>query len=143
MKNQNNNSALYTLVSVFFFWGFIAASNGVFIPFCKTYFSIDQFQSQLLNSIGFLPEQSSRANIYKGNGCDHCNNTGYKGRMGVYEILEINKSLKQAILSNLQQNELNALAKKNGFRPMQEMGHDLLLSGDLTFSEYSRVLQAN
>ena len=61
----------------------------------------------------------------------------------IKEILEINKSLKQAILSNLQQNELNALAKKNGFRPMQEMGHDLLLSGDLTFSEYSRVLQAN
>ena len=49
MKNQNNNSALYTLVSVFFFWGFIAASNGVFIPFCKTYFSIDQFQSQLVD----------------------------------------------------------------------------------------------
>ena len=103
----------------------------------------ESVNAQLLNSIGFLPEQSSRAKIYKGEGCDHCNNTGYKGRMGVYEILEINKSLKQAILSNLQQNELNALAKKNGFRPMQEMGHDLLLSGDLTFSEYSRVLQAN
>jgi len=49
MKTQNNNSALYTLVSVFFFWGFIAASQGVFIPFCKTYFSIDQFQSQLVD----------------------------------------------------------------------------------------------
>ena len=49
MGNQNNNSALYTLVSVFFFWGFIAASNGVFIPFCKTYFNIDQFQSQLVD----------------------------------------------------------------------------------------------
>ena len=99
--------------------------------------------TQLLNSIGFLPEQSSRAKIYKGSGCDHCNNTGYKGRMGIYEILEIDKSLKQAILSNLQQSELNALAKKNGFRTMQNMGHDLLLSGDLTFSEYSRVLQSN
>ena len=99
--------------------------------------------TQLLNSIGFLPEQSSRAKIYKGSGCDHCNNTGYKGRMGIYEILEVDKSLKQAILSNLQQNELNALAKKNGFRTMQNMGHDLLLSGDLSFSEYSRVLQSN
>ena len=49
MKNQNNNSALATLVSVFFFWGFIGASNGVFIPFCKTYFQIDQFQSQLVD----------------------------------------------------------------------------------------------
>ena len=49
MKNQNNNSALATLVSVFFFWGFIGASNGVFIPFCKEYFEIDQFQSQLVD----------------------------------------------------------------------------------------------
>jgi len=46
---KNNNSALATLVTVFFFWGFIAASNGVFIPFCKTYFQIDQFQSQLVD----------------------------------------------------------------------------------------------
>ncbi len=48
-ENQNHKQALYTLVSVFFFWGFIAASNGVFIPFCKTYFSLDQFQSQLID----------------------------------------------------------------------------------------------
>lgn len=49
MNNQNNKSALATLCTVFFFWGFIAASNGVFIPFCKTYFNIDQFQSQLVD----------------------------------------------------------------------------------------------
>ena len=47
MKNQNN-SALYTLITVFFFWGFFGASNGVFIPFCKTYFQLDQFQAQLV-----------------------------------------------------------------------------------------------
>ena len=47
--NKNYKQALYTLVTVFFFWGFIAASNGVFIPFCKTYFSLDQFQSQLID----------------------------------------------------------------------------------------------
>ena len=50
MSEQNNyKHALGTLVTVFFFWGFIAASNGVFIPFCKTYFQIDQFQSQLVD----------------------------------------------------------------------------------------------
>ena len=49
MNTNKNQSALTTLVTVFFFWGFIAASNGVFIPFCKTYFSIDQFQSQLVD----------------------------------------------------------------------------------------------
>ena len=49
MNNKNYSSALATLVSVFFFWGFIAASNGVFIPACKTYFNLDQFQSQLID----------------------------------------------------------------------------------------------
>lgn len=44
-----NYPALTTLVVVFFFWGFIAAGNSVFIPFCKDYFSLDQFQSQLID----------------------------------------------------------------------------------------------
>jgi FHS family L-fucose permease-like MFS transporter len=48
-ENSNHKQALYTLITVFFFWGFIAASNGVFIPFCKTYFKLDQFQSQLID----------------------------------------------------------------------------------------------
>jgi len=47
--NKTNNSALYTLITVFFFWGFIGASNGVFIPFCKIKFGLDQFQSQLID----------------------------------------------------------------------------------------------
>ncbi|MFO7869422.1 MAG: hypothetical protein R6U95_09020 [Bacteroidales bacterium] len=45
---KTNYPALYTLIIVFFFWGFIAASNTIFIPFCKHYFSLDQFQSQLV-----------------------------------------------------------------------------------------------
>ena len=94
---------------------------------------------QLLNAIGFTPEQT-RARIYKGKGCNKCGGSGYKGRMGIYEILEIDKQLKQGVLSNLGQNELVALAKKNGFRTMQNMGHDLLLSGDLNYKEYDRVL---
>src|SRR3982750_896925 len=44
-----NYGALSTLVTVFFFWGFIAAGNSVFIPFCKHYFQLDQFQSQLID----------------------------------------------------------------------------------------------
>jgi FHS family L-fucose permease-like MFS transporter len=46
---ETNYSALGTLVTVFFFWGFIAAGNSVFIPFCKHYFHLDQFQSQLID----------------------------------------------------------------------------------------------
>lgn len=46
---KTNYSALATLTTVFFFWGFIAAGNSVFIPFCKHYFRLDQFQSQLID----------------------------------------------------------------------------------------------
>jgi FHS family L-fucose permease-like MFS transporter len=48
-KVPTNYGALGTLVTVFFFWGFIAAGNSVFIPFCKHYFHLDQFQSQLID----------------------------------------------------------------------------------------------
>lgn len=89
MTNQNNKSALTTLVTVFFFWGFIAASNGVFIPFCKTYFNIDQFQSQLVDFafygayyfgalLLFILSGSLKKDIY--------NNWGYKNGI-VYGLL--------------------------------------------------------
>jgi MFS transporter, FHS family, L-fucose permease len=49
-----NYGALGTLVTVFFFWGFIAAGNSLFIPFCKHYFQLDQFQSQLIDFAFYL-----------------------------------------------------------------------------------------
>jgi len=48
-KTKSYGSALYTLITVFFFWGFIAASNGIFIPFCKAHFHLSQFESQLID----------------------------------------------------------------------------------------------
>lgn len=47
---QTNWSQFGVLISVFFFWGFVAASNSIFIPFCKKYFDLDQIQSQLIGS---------------------------------------------------------------------------------------------
>ena len=46
---KNYGTALYTIITVFFFWGFVAASNGIFIPFCKAHFSLTQFESQLID----------------------------------------------------------------------------------------------
>lgn len=48
-KHVSNHSALATIISVFFFWGFVAASNGVLIPMLKNHFSLSQFQSQLVD----------------------------------------------------------------------------------------------
>jgi len=48
-KSKSYGTALYTIITVFFFWGFSAASNGVFIPFCKAHFHLSQFESQLID----------------------------------------------------------------------------------------------
>lgn len=53
-SDKTNYGALSVLVTVFFFWGFIAAGNSVFIPFCKHYFQLDQFQSQLIDFAFYL-----------------------------------------------------------------------------------------
>jgi type IV pilus assembly protein PilB len=107
-------------------------------PDCK---SMDEnINLKLLNSIGISSEKAARAKIFKGAGCSKCNQTGYKGRMAIYEALEITREIKQAILANVGTLELLSLAKKNNFRTMQEMGHDLILLGDLSYAEYQRVL---
>lgn len=53
-NRQSTHPALYTLILVFFFWGFIAAGNSIFIPFCKHFFKLDQFQSQLIDFAFYL-----------------------------------------------------------------------------------------
>ena len=98
---------------------------------------------KILNDIGLATALHDRAKIYKGKGCDKCGNSGYKGRMGIYEILLVDRDLKNGILQNLTQTELEGIAKKNGFKTMQQMGHDLLLSGELSYSEYDRVIQSD
>ena len=53
-QQPTNYGALSTLITVFFFWGFIASGNSIFIPFCKHYFHLDQFQSQLIDFAFYL-----------------------------------------------------------------------------------------
>jgi len=86
---KNNNSALATLVTVFFFRGFIAASNGVFIPFCKTYFQIDQFQSQLVDFAFYGAYYFGALMLFilsSSSGKDILNSWGYKNGI-IYGLL--------------------------------------------------------
>ncbi len=93
-----------------------------------------------LADLGFTVEQASRAKVQKGNGCPKCKDTGYKGRMGIYEILNVTKPIKEAILRKATTPELKEIASNEGFRTMQDMGRELILTGDLNFREYDRVL---
>ena len=95
---------------------------------------------KVLTDLGFTPEQASRAKAVKGKGCPKCKDSGYKGRMGIYEILNITKPIKEAILRKATTPELKEIAIKEGFQTMQDMGKRMILSGDLNFREYERVL---
>ena len=93
-----------------------------------------------LADLGFTVEQASRAKVQKGKGCPKCKDTGYKGRMGIYEILNVTKPIKEAILRQATTPELKEIATNEGFRTMQDMGREMILTGDLNFREYDRVL---
>ena len=93
-----------------------------------------------LADLGFTVEQASRAKVQKGKGCAKCKDSGYKGRMGIYEILNVTKPIKEAILRKATTPELKEIASNEGFRTMQDMGRELILTGDLNFREYDRVL---
>jgi type IV pilus assembly protein PilB len=95
-----------------------------------------------LADFGFSVEQASRAKVQRGKGCSECKDSGYKGRMGIYEILSVSKPLKEAILRKATTPELKEIATKEGFRTMQDMGRELILTGDLNFREYDRVLSS-
>ena len=75
----------------------------------------DLVNPKVLTQAGFTPEQASRAKVTKGKGCPKCKNSGYKGRMGVYEILNITKPIKEAILRKsklLKNHNQNLLMKR-------------------------------
>ena len=100
----------------------------------------DDITPKALADFGFTVEQASRAKVQKGKGCPKCKETGYKGRMGIYEILNVTKPIKEAILRQATTPELKEIASKEGFRTMQDMGREMILTGDLNFREYDRVL---
>ena len=98
---------------------------------------------EVLKEMNFTEDEIANAKVTRGKGCASCKNTGYKGRMGVYEILNVTKPIKEAILKKATTPELKAIALKEGFRTMQVMGRSLILSGDLNFREYDRVLSVD
>ena len=100
----------------------------------------DDITPKALADLGFTVEQASRAKVQKGKGCPKCKDTGYKGRMGIYEILNVTKPIKEAILRQATTPELKKIATNEGFRTMQDMGREMILTGDLNFREYDRVL---
>ena len=74
------------------------------------------------------------------NGCEACDSTGYRGRVGVYELLRFNDALRQAARSGNRNDEMRTLARHNGIKFMQEYALDLVHDGVTTLEEVQRVV---
>ena len=107
-------------------------------PSCKV---VDtSVNEDVLRSIGFSIEESTRIKTYKGEGCDECNGRGTKGRRGIYEVLRITDRIKEAILDNISIFEIEKIAKDDGLVTMKECAKGHLQEGDISFDEFHRVM---
>ncbi|MFC1701095.1 GspE/PulE family protein [Patescibacteria group bacterium] len=78
--------------------------------------------------------------LYKGLGCDVCNHTGYKGRIGIFEVLEMNGVMKDLIVNRASKDEIAKIAKQQGMSTMIENGVEQALNGVTTLEEVARIL---
>ena len=83
---------------------------------------------------------SATAKLMKGEGCKVCNQTGYKGRKGVHEILTISPEIEAAITENKSDQEIIEIAKKNSFISLAESSVRFVEDGTLSVEEYLRVI---
>ena len=93
---------------------------------------------QALVDIGFAPNEASGVKLYKGKGCTTCNNTGYKGRVGLYEVLEITDNIREMILTGASSLELKQKAAEEGMITLRGSGLRKLKEGQTTVEEVVR-----
>ncbi len=93
---------------------------------------------QALIDIGYTPEEAKTAKAYKGRGCDRCNGSGYKGRTGLYEVMEINDELRELILVGASALELKKKAIEQGMLSLRRSGLVKIAAGMTTIEEVIR-----
>jgi type IV pilus assembly protein PilB len=93
-----------------------------------------------LKDVGFQATEIPSVKCFKGKGCDICEGSGYKGRQGIYEFLEISNKVGQGIIAELKEHELLEVAKTEGFVPMEDSARGLIKAGILSYEEFLRVI---
>ncbi|MBF4500834.1 Flp pilus assembly complex ATPase component TadA [Savagea sp. SN6] len=101
---------------------------------CGTYLAPDAFESRIFSQFGLEAEK-----LYKGVGCPACNETGYKGRMAVHELLMIDERLKGQIMDGRPMQEMIDGAKEQGFQTLMEDGLQKVLQGKTTVEEVIKI----
>ena len=109
-------------------------------PDCKIKKPVSISEMKSLSEI--LPKETlaKYENFYQGAGCDKCDNSGYRGRIGIFEVLEINDNIRDAIVRKANANEIKEIAVKNGMTTMIEDGLQKALAGITTIEEILRVI---
>jgi type IV pilus assembly protein PilB len=97
-----------------------------------------QPSNELLMELGLTPDKVRGKNVYQGRGCEKCNNTGFKGRCGVFELFEIDDEIRQMILDGATREMLAAAGKKNGMMTLREAGLNAIFEGTTTIEEIVR-----
>ena len=94
--------------------------------------------AEALIEVGFSAEEAKNLKTYKGKGCSTCNNTGYKGRVGLYEVMEINDEIRELILIGASALELRKKAIDDGMITLRESGLHKIRNGITTLEEVVR-----
>jgi type IV pilus assembly protein PilB len=87
---------------------------------------------------GYSPEEARQCKVMKGRGCSTCNGSGYKGRVGLYEVMEINDELRELILVGASSMELKKKAIENGMTTLRRSGLTKVMLGVTTMEEVAR-----
>jgi type IV pilus assembly protein PilB len=94
--------------------------------------------AQALVDAGFTPDEAEKCTPKKGSGCEKCNNTGYKGRVGLYEVMEVTEDLRELILVGASGLELRRKAVEEGMLTLRRSGLLKVLEGVTTMEEVTR-----
>ncbi|MFZ5906545.1 MAG: GspE/PulE family protein, partial [Nitrospirota bacterium] len=92
-----------------------------------------------LVQLGFSEEEASTMKVYKGKGCGACNNSGYRGRIALYEVMTLREDLKEMILEGGSVDELKKTALRLGMKTLRMSGLAKIKSGFTTVDEVARV----
>lgn len=95
-----------------------------------------------LRLLNITPDEIRNNPLSKGKGCNKCNNTGYKGRQGIFEILEMNNELRELAFARAPASELRRAAKASGMKTLLMDGRDKVFRGITTAEEISKNSQA-
>lgn len=94
--------------------------------------------TQALVDVGFSEEQAPQVQLKKGGGCGSCNNTGYRGRVGLYEVMEMSDQIRELILSGASAMELRRQAIEEGMISLRQSGLRKIQEGLTTVEEVVR-----